>query len=172
MGVIFKNGIQYSEVDGDYLPLTGGNVTGPTNFGDSVDIDELTVGNLVVNGSLTVNNNDDGVGTVYTAAWTATSSAANNTQVTESLNLPAGIYIFSLKAPVCSQASVYFGIYPFGLENSSSFTGVGGTSSGQTIVTSIGILTQPATVYAQTNMSTSTTYTYIERGYLKAIRIA
>ena len=43
--------------NGEYLLLTGGNVTGPTNFGDSVSIDELTVGNLVVNGKLTVGNN-------------------------------------------------------------------------------------------------------------------
>ena len=34
-----------------YLPLTGGQVTGPVSFGDSISIDEATVGDLVVNGA-------------------------------------------------------------------------------------------------------------------------
>ena len=34
-----------------YLPLTGGSITGPVNFGDSVSIDDLTAGNLIVNGA-------------------------------------------------------------------------------------------------------------------------
>ena len=40
-----------------YLPLTGGNVTGPVNFGDSVSIDDLTTGDLVVNGDASFTNN-------------------------------------------------------------------------------------------------------------------
>lgn len=34
-----------------YLPLTGGSITGPVNFGDSVSIDDLTAGNLIVSGA-------------------------------------------------------------------------------------------------------------------------
>ena len=34
-----------------YLKLSGGNVTGPVSFGDFVSIDDLTAGNLVVNGT-------------------------------------------------------------------------------------------------------------------------
>lgn len=40
-----------------YLSLTGGQVTGPVTFGDSVSIDEATVGDLVVNGSASFTNN-------------------------------------------------------------------------------------------------------------------
>ena len=40
-----------------YLPLTGGNVTGAVTFGSSVSADELTVGDLVVNGSASFTNN-------------------------------------------------------------------------------------------------------------------
>ena len=40
-----------------YLPLTGGNVTGAVTFGSSVSIDELTAGDLVVNGAASFTNN-------------------------------------------------------------------------------------------------------------------
>lgn len=45
------NGTTYDIKDDNALPLTGGSVTGPVSFGDSVSIDEATVGDLVVNGS-------------------------------------------------------------------------------------------------------------------------
>ena len=41
----------------EYLPLTGGNVTGVVSFGDSVTIDEATIGDLVVNGGASFTNN-------------------------------------------------------------------------------------------------------------------
>jgi len=40
-----------------YLPLTGGNITGPVNFGDSVSIDDLTAGALIVTGNSSFTNN-------------------------------------------------------------------------------------------------------------------
>lgn len=40
-----------------YLPLTGGNVTGAVTFGSSVSVDELTAGDLVVNGNASFTNN-------------------------------------------------------------------------------------------------------------------
>ena len=40
----------------NYLPLTGGQVTGPTTFGDTVSIDDLNAGQLVVSGSASVAN--------------------------------------------------------------------------------------------------------------------
>ena len=53
-GYLLANG---SARDSTKLPLTGGNVTGPVNFGDSVSIDDLTAGQLVVSGSASVANN-------------------------------------------------------------------------------------------------------------------
>jgi len=40
-----------------YLKLTGGNVTGAVSFGSSVSADELTAGDLVVNGAASFTNN-------------------------------------------------------------------------------------------------------------------
>ena len=40
-----------------YLKLSGGQVTGPVSFGDSVTMDELTTGTLVVNGGASFTNN-------------------------------------------------------------------------------------------------------------------
>jgi len=51
------NGNEYTIKDTGALPLTGGSVTGPVSFGDSVSIDEATIGDLVVNGSASFTNN-------------------------------------------------------------------------------------------------------------------
>ena len=55
------NGTTYNIKDENALPLTGGSVTGPVGFGDSVSIDEATVGDLVVNGSASFTNGAHGV---------------------------------------------------------------------------------------------------------------
>lgn len=55
------NGITYNLKDNGALPLTGGSVTGPVSFGDSVSIDEATIGDLVVNGSASFTNGAHGV---------------------------------------------------------------------------------------------------------------
>lgn len=51
------NGTTYTLKDNGALQLTGGQVTGPVSFGDSVSIDEATLGDLVVNGSASFTNN-------------------------------------------------------------------------------------------------------------------
>jgi hypothetical protein len=50
------NGTTYTLKDNGALQLTGGQVTGPVSFGDSVSIDEATLGDLVVNGSASFTN--------------------------------------------------------------------------------------------------------------------
>lgn len=107
------------------------------------------------------------IGNTYTASWTATSSNANNQRVTDSITLPTGTYILSLKIPVCSQESTLaFSVDPIGMSAGGIY------AKGQTIITSVATLSAQTTIYGVTNMSHSTSYTYTERGYLKAVRIA
>lgn len=47
----------YNIKDNGALQLTGGQVTGPVTFGDSVSIDEATIGDLVINGNASFTNN-------------------------------------------------------------------------------------------------------------------
>lgn len=63
-GTSFTGTASRATADGDgntisttYLKLSGGNVTGAVSFGSSVSADELTVGDLVVNGSASFTNN-------------------------------------------------------------------------------------------------------------------
>ena len=51
------NGTTYTLKDSGALQLTGGQVTGPVSFGDSVTIDEATIGDLVTNGNASFTNN-------------------------------------------------------------------------------------------------------------------
>lgn len=51
------NGTTYNLKDNGALPLTGGTVTGPVTFGDSISVDEATLGDLIVNGSANFTNN-------------------------------------------------------------------------------------------------------------------
>ena len=50
-------GNTYVLQDSGALQLTGGNVTGPVNFGDSVSMDDLTTGQLIVTGNASFTNN-------------------------------------------------------------------------------------------------------------------
>ena len=50
-------GNTYVVSDSGALQLTGGQVTGPVTFGDSITVDEATLGDLVVNGNASFTNN-------------------------------------------------------------------------------------------------------------------
>lgn len=51
------NGTTYNLKDNNALPLTGGSVTGPVSFGDTITVDDATLGTLVVNGNASFTNN-------------------------------------------------------------------------------------------------------------------
>ena len=51
------NNTTYDIKDNNALPLTGGSITGPVSFGDSVDIEDLATNSLVVEGSASIVDN-------------------------------------------------------------------------------------------------------------------
>lgn len=49
--IMLPDGTTYNIKDNNALPLTGGQVTGPVTFGDSVSIDDLIAGNVIITGA-------------------------------------------------------------------------------------------------------------------------
>lgn len=106
------------------------------------------------------------IGTTYTASWAATSTSGTGNRVTNNIVLPAGTYAVSLRIPIASQsAALYFGLSVDSIKYGASYMNQG-------IGTYIVTLTQETTIYGVTGMSNPTNYSYTERGYLKAVRIA
>lgn len=164
MGIIYKNGIEYGV--GNFMAVR--NLT-------QVEYDALTTAEkndgtiYFISDGIPQNQIIDRwgeIGTTYKAAWTATSSSAIRTKVTDSLALPAGVYIITIKTPVMNNNDV-----PLGLNISSGQDDISCFRS-QDMRTFVKTLTTTTTIYVDTAFSTSTTYTYTERGYLKATRIA
>lgn len=164
MGTIYKNGIEYGVgnfmavrnlTQAEYNALT----TAEKNDGTIYFISDGIPQNQGIKSS-------DLIGTTYKAAWTATSSSATSTKVTASLTLPAGVYIITIKTPVMSSIDL-----PLGLNISSGQDDISCFRS-QDMRTFVKTLTTATTIYVDTAFSTSVTYTYTERGYLKATRIA
>ena len=87
------NGTTYDIKDNGALQLTGGQVTGPVTFGDSVSIDEATLGDLVVNGSASFTNNIQ-ANTINGIAVGSSPKFTDTTNTTGSSNLTGGkLYI-------------------------------------------------------------------------------
>lgn len=99
----------------------------------------------------------------YTASWVATSSAANNVKLTDSLILPAGTYVVVANLP---NTSTWMAVQLYGVD---SYYGHGQMlQHGTWIIT----LTQETEIYLRTASSVSCTYSYTNRGRLTAVRIA
>ena len=75
------NGTTYTLKDDGALQLTGGNVTGPVSFGDSVSIDSATIGNLVVNGGASFVNSKAIANQLIDSLDTASADWTDNTLV-------------------------------------------------------------------------------------------
>ena len=99
------------------------------------------------------------------AAWTATSSSANNTRLTNSITLPAGTWVIVAKMPVCSVENFYVGLSYGGVPFSAQVCSQG-TS------TWIMSLTSQQIVYLMSTQSATMSFSSIERGSIKAIKMA
>lgn len=102
------------------------------------------------------------IGTVYTAAWTATSSSANATPLTNAMTIPSGTYILLVITPPASTES-------FGISLAGKYSKVFGTGGGSFATT---LTTTGTSITVRSAQSAEVTFSYIERGSLTAIRIA
>lgn len=164
MGTIYKNGIEYGV--GNFMAVR--NLTQAEY--DALTTAEKNDGTIYfISNGIPQNQIIDRwgeIGTTYKAAWTAASSNASSTKVTDNLTLPAGIYIITIKTPIMSTDEL-----PFGLNISQGQEDVSFFRS-QDMRTFVKIITTTTTIYVDTAFSMSATFTYTERGYLKATRIA
>ena len=84
------SGTTYDVKDKNALPLTGGTVTGPTFFENSVDINEATVGDLIATGAVTFTNYPT---TIATSSDTNQLTLISNTKYV--LTTPGGSFVFT-----------------------------------------------------------------------------
>ena len=136
--LIFKDGNNdaHSTVLLPFLLLTGGNVTGPVNFGDSVTADELTAGSLIVNGVARFNNgligNLTGNADTATSATSAVKDSSNNTII--------DYYVHSISSAnntLTIKNGAGDSLGTASIINSVSNSWTNGTSSGPTLTTTV-----------------------------------
>lgn len=108
-----------------------------------------------------------GVGAYYEAAWTASSSAANLARLTNSITLPAGVYVIMAHLPQCSSTPFYAGL--MGAPDGRNGTGA---LPNQGVATWVVRLTSASNVYLAAGQSAACAFSYTERGGLQAVRIA
>lgn len=109
--------------------------------------------------------------TYYAASWTATSSNAVGVRVTDYLDLPAGVYVLMGKAPVISGGSSP-GFHIRSVESGEfDKTTINLIGSQQGFTTLLKLDTNQR-LYLASSGSPSVTYSYLERGGFKAVRVA
>ena len=105
------------------------------------------------------------LGNVYSASWTASSSTANGSQLTESITLPPGTYIITGQFPGMSTAGV-FGYH--NIPNKYCYATADTDCETNTIIIT---LTETTQIWLTSATASTMTFTNLERGGLTAIRI-
>lgn len=110
-----------------------------------------------------------GTNRYYSASWTATSSSATGTQLTNSVTLPKGTYLIAVGTPYVQGATGLAGLRIGTTTDSSTLVSmpVNAYSKASYIVQ----LTSQQNVYLLTQSSASLTFTAPDRGSLKAVRL-
>ena len=184
MPTIYRNSSQYSGFgNGEYVSLTqaeydalseaekdNGNIYFITDGVDSttaiIGTGELdTEAQTIIGAVNEINERVAPIGTILHAAWTATSSSANGTNLTNEITLTPGIYIINISIPTASQTLAYM------LSNLSSENDKYWSAVSMGTITAIFEIESTTTTRVRSAASTSVTFSVIERGHLEAIRI-
>ena len=105
----------------------------------------------------------DILGTTYSAAWTASSSTATRTKLTDSIVLPPGTYIIVLITPSISTSNGWVGFMKFDKWL--------GNINGPEWMVLIETLTETTELYAQSGTGSTMTFDSLSRAGLKAMRV-
>lgn len=152
MGRIMMNGIQYG---------TGGRPTA-----EGVTYDNAESGMTATNVQGALDELSTGLTTIYEGAWTATSSATTNTQLTEKITLPKGIYLLFASLPNATGSVISTGL-----------TNTLGLTIPLYISTANGTACRPIRVesensfWFQSTTVQTMTFSYLERGYIQALKV-
>lgn len=112
----------------------------------------------------------DGVQTdTYFGSWTADTSSANNTQLTQSITVPSGYYVLVLKAPAMSTTGFSVAISINGTNHNQSVSFLAPYNE----ITYIVKLTNSTnSIYGISTQSATCNFTSTERGGIQAIRVS
>lgn len=105
----------------------------------------------------------------YSASWTATSSSASGTVLTDTITLPKGIYLIAVGTPYVQSATGLVGLRVGTATDTSTLVSM--PVNAYTKASYIIQLTSQQSVYLLTQSSASLTFTNIDRGSLRAVRL-
>lgn len=139
---------------GKWLLVNGGTAS-ITSYGNA------TFANLVVTGSINSN-----IGNFYTGAWTATSCSGNNQQMTaKTPPLAAGTYLVEIQVPVVNTAGFICAIA--GATEGNRYVSGGNYANGAFVLQVL----EGAQLYVVSATSYSYTFSYLDRGWIRATRL-
>ena len=153
-----------------YLKLSGGNVTGPVSFGDSVSVDDLNAGTLVVTGNASFTNNIQantingvavGSSPKFTDTITTVSTTGSGNAVTAITASNGAITVTKgttfLTGITSSQVTTALGYTPYNSTNPNGYTSNTGTVTQVTAGTGLKI----GTASSGGNITTTGTINHI-----------
>ena len=163
--IITTQGTQISSIEDD---VTGLDTRVGTAEGD---IDTLRGDMTQAQSDISeLNSSLNVIGNYYTMRWTATSSNASDTQLTNKTNLPRGTYIAIGSAPVPSVKDFPISLACSGSNNTVPY--FNGIRDRSIIAFIVQINDNTADVWLKTASSNSCTYTNIDQSAIRFIRIS
>lgn len=127
------SGTTYNLKDANALPLTGGNVTGPVIFGDSITVDEATLGDLVVNGNASFTNNIQA--NTINGVVVGSNPEFTDTTYSAGTGLSLNATTFNHSNSVTAQNTQ--GLYPIAIDAQGHINSYGTAATAPTVVTTI-----------------------------------
>lgn len=110
------------------------------------------------------------LGAFYTASWIATSSSAYNVQLTSTLDmLPKGVYLITGSVPLTNTVNNLLGLSGTNIDIRAN--SLYSSASYTHICEIVKVTGTPMSLFLVTQGSTQTTFSNIDRGYLRATRL-